>query len=104
MQYSVECWESMAFTTPQALVAAVQVVEQESRHAFLAYLQQYYAACQLWNVQPVPAVQKQPVTSAIPTLILSGEYDPTTPVLATQLRVSVPKMIGADCSRYPLAH
>jgi pimeloyl-ACP methyl ester carboxylesterase len=54
-------------------------VEPESRHSFLTALQQEYAACQLWNVQPVPAVQKQPVASAIPTLILSGEYDPTTP-------------------------
>lgn len=55
------------------------MVEPESRHNFLAWLQGYYATCQLWSVQTVPAVQKQPVASAIPTLILSGEYDPATP-------------------------
>jgi pimeloyl-ACP methyl ester carboxylesterase len=38
-----------------------------------------YAACQLWGVKPVPAVQKEPVRSSIPTLILQGEYDPVTP-------------------------
>jgi pimeloyl-ACP methyl ester carboxylesterase len=77
MQFSVNCSENSL--TPQSLEAAVQVVAPESRHLFLAALQQYYAMCQLWNVQPVPAVQQQAVTSAIPTLILSGEYDPVTP-------------------------
>jgi pimeloyl-ACP methyl ester carboxylesterase len=77
MQFSVNCSENSL--TPQSLEAAVQVVEPESRHLFLAALQQDDAMCQLWNVQPVPAVQQQAVTSAIPTLILSGEYDPVTP-------------------------
>jgi pimeloyl-ACP methyl ester carboxylesterase len=55
------------------------MVEPETRHYFLTALQDDYANCQLWHVQPVPAVQWQPVTSAIPTLILAGEYDPATP-------------------------
>jgi hypothetical protein len=41
--------------------------------------EQQYANCQLWHVQPEPAAQRQPVSSAIPTLILAGVYDPTTP-------------------------
>jgi len=77
MQFSVLCSEDSL--TPQTLAAAVQMVEPESRHYFLTALRYYYALCQLWNVQPVPAVQQQPFTSAIPTLILSGEYDPETP-------------------------
>ena len=77
MFYSVECSESTL--TPQAMPAAVQMVEPETRHYFLTALQADYADCQLWNVQPVPAAQWQPVSSAIPTLILAGEYDPTTP-------------------------
>jgi pimeloyl-ACP methyl ester carboxylesterase len=35
--------------------------------------------CQGWHVRPVPPAQRRPVTSAIPTLILSGQYDPITP-------------------------
>jgi pimeloyl-ACP methyl ester carboxylesterase len=77
MFYSVQCSESTL--TPQAMPAAVQMVEPETRHYFLTALQDDYANCQLWNVQPVPAAQWQPVTSAIPTLILAGEYDPATP-------------------------
>ena len=77
MFYSVECSESIF--TPQAMPTAVQMVEPETQHYFLTGLQDDYANCQLWHVQPVPAAQRQPVTSAIPTLILAGEYDPTTP-------------------------
>ena len=79
MFYSVECGEDMAFTTPQRLQASVQVLAPEYRHAILAGLQQEYEVCQFWGVQPVPSVQKQAVTSTIPTLILSGQYDPGTP-------------------------
>ncbi len=79
MFYSVECGEDIAFTTPQGLQASVQVLAPEYRHAILAGLQQDYEVCQFWGVQPVPSVQKQAVTSAIPTLILSGQYDPVTP-------------------------
>ncbi|HEV2579604.1 MAG TPA: alpha/beta fold hydrolase [Ktedonobacteraceae bacterium] len=77
MFYSVECSESTL--TPQAMSAAVQMVEPETRHYYLTALQADYANCQLWRVQPVTAAQWQPVTSAIPTLILAGEYDPATP-------------------------
>jgi pimeloyl-ACP methyl ester carboxylesterase len=38
-----------------------------------------FSICQLWGMKPVPAVQKEPVVRAIPTLILQGEYDPVTP-------------------------
>jgi pimeloyl-ACP methyl ester carboxylesterase len=77
MFYSVACSESTL--TPQGMATSVQMVEPETRHYFLTSLQNTYANCQLWHVQPVPAVQWQPVTSAIPTLILAGEYDPATP-------------------------
>jgi pimeloyl-ACP methyl ester carboxylesterase len=77
--YSIECGEDMAFATPQALEASVQSVSQESRGFFRTYLQQSSQICHFWGMQPVPVVQKQAVTSDIPTLILGGEYDPATP-------------------------
>ena len=42
------------------------------------------AACPAWPVRPVPRSFNQPVTSTIPTLVLAGEWDPTT--LATPAR------------------
>ncbi|MBO0793699.1 MAG: alpha/beta hydrolase [Ktedonobacteraceae bacterium] len=35
--------------------------------------------CPTWKVPKVPAEQKSPVVSSIPTLLLTGEYDPITP-------------------------
>jgi pimeloyl-ACP methyl ester carboxylesterase len=79
MNYSVQCSEDMAFTTPQDLAASVRILEPQLRPALLSYLQESYSICQLWGVKPAPLVQKESVTSAIPTLILAGEYDPVTP-------------------------
>jgi pimeloyl-ACP methyl ester carboxylesterase len=79
MHFSVQCSEDMAYTTPQRLQASVQVLAPELRPGMLASLQSAYRVCRVWNVKPVPAVQKEPVTSSIPTLILEGEYDPVTP-------------------------
>ncbi|MCB1581852.1 MAG: alpha/beta fold hydrolase [Xanthomonadales bacterium] len=38
-----------------------------------------HARCELWDSVPVDKAFKQPVVSDIPTLLLSGEYDPVTP-------------------------
>ena len=37
------------------------------------------AACPAWPVRPVPRSFNHPVASTIPTLVLAGEWDPTTP-------------------------
>ncbi len=37
------------------------------------------ARCELWDSNPVDPSFKEPVKSDIPTLLLSGEYDPVTP-------------------------
>jgi pimeloyl-ACP methyl ester carboxylesterase len=76
MALSVDCSETTM--TPQAVPAAVQNVAPETRQYYLSGYQDGFATCQLWHVQPVPAAQHQPVTSAIPTLIFAGEYDPAT--------------------------
>lgn len=79
MYYSVECGEDLAFLTQQDLVKAVSVARTEIRTGLLENLQDSYDVCQIWGQKAVPAAQKQPVTSSLPTLILSGEYDPITP-------------------------
>ncbi len=38
-----------------------------------------HARCELWDADAVDPAFKQPVVSDIPTLLLSGEYDPVTP-------------------------
>jgi pimeloyl-ACP methyl ester carboxylesterase len=79
MFYSDECSEDWAFLTPHDIPVAMQGIAPQIQPALQADLQQEYDSCQLWHVQPAPAVQKQPVVSALPTLVLSDEYDPITP-------------------------
>ena len=86
MALSVSCSESTL--TAQDIPAAVQPVETETRNYYVTTLQTDYAVCKTWNVQPVPAAQRQPVTSAIPTLIYAGAYDPTTPPAYGKLAAS----------------
>jgi pimeloyl-ACP methyl ester carboxylesterase len=47
----------------------------------LAQLQTAFTLCQRWGQKRVITAQRQPVTSALPTLLLSGEYDPITPTI-----------------------
>jgi pimeloyl-ACP methyl ester carboxylesterase len=77
--YSAECSEDWPFLTKQDIAKALQGITPQIQSAFANDLQQEYDTCQIWKVKPLPAVQKQAVTSDIPTLILSGEFDPVTP-------------------------
>ncbi len=35
--------------------------------------------CSVWNVEPLPVAAAAPVVSDIPTLVMSGQFDPNTP-------------------------
>lgn len=85
MYYSVECGEDMAYTNEQDLEQAVNVLRPEIREGNLASLQADFSVCEVWGQNAVPTVQKQAVVSTVPTLVLSGEYDPITPAANGQL-------------------
>lgn len=78
MFLSVECGEDAPTVTAQQIDVAVQTLPQavhsDERAQDLASLDE----CKIWNVPGVDQIQRQPVISAIPTLILEGEYDPIT--------------------------
>jgi pimeloyl-ACP methyl ester carboxylesterase len=77
--YSVMCGEDMAFTTRHALELSVQGLPIQVQPALLNTTRSWFSVCQFWGMKTVPAIQKEPVRSTIPTLILQGEYDPVTP-------------------------
>jgi pimeloyl-ACP methyl ester carboxylesterase len=79
MFYAVECSEDWGFLTQHDITAALQGIAPQIQPALHNDLQTEYDACRLWHVQKSPAAQKQAVVSAIPTLVLSDEYDPITP-------------------------
>ncbi len=94
MNLSVVCAEDAPFLTPAAAA-------QANRDTYLqgAETDSLAQMCALWPHGDIPADYKQPVTSAVPVLLLSGEADPVTPpanadrvaqTLTNSLRVVVP--------------
>jgi pimeloyl-ACP methyl ester carboxylesterase len=77
--FSVMCGEDMAYITQRDLEASVQGLAPPIRPALLNFGLSRFSICQLWGMRPAPAIQKEAVSSTIPTLILQGEYDPVTP-------------------------
>lgn len=76
MYYSVICAEDADFEP--GMVPLEGVREQIVRGA-KDDLQSYLDVCEFWNVDPLPPEVDDPVYSSIPTLLLSGQYDPVTP-------------------------
>ena len=79
MWYAVECNDDAPFVSSQDVDIAEQAFAPPIRAADLFNLQTRLGICQFWNVKAAAAGEQQPVVSAIPTLILEGEYDPITP-------------------------
>jgi pimeloyl-ACP methyl ester carboxylesterase len=80
--YSMLCSEDAPFVTPAQMLAATAALPAPLRSSILtdpAGGLVGYAVCKRWAVAPVDQAQKTAVTSAIPTLVLAGEYDPITP-------------------------
>ena len=76
MYFSVQCGEEAQFETREQLVDADKAYP-EQRNTFDAA--STYEVCQQWGAKPAAPVENEPVTSDLPTLVLSGEYDPITP-------------------------
>jgi pimeloyl-ACP methyl ester carboxylesterase len=74
LHLSILCSEDAAFIGDADITPAVT-------GTFLGryVIDEYRNACALWPVTTVPADLRRPVTSAIPTLLVSGFFDPVTP-------------------------
>ncbi|MEO7135117.1 MAG: alpha/beta fold hydrolase, partial [Vicinamibacterales bacterium] len=70
---SVTCTEDVPFLSNQADAMAAGTFGGRYR------LEQQRAACKEWTRGAVSATHRQPTTSAIATLLISGELDPVTP-------------------------
>jgi pimeloyl-ACP methyl ester carboxylesterase len=74
LHFSILCSEDTAFIRDDEIDAA-------AARTFLGryVVDEYRAACALWPVVPATADLRKPVVSAVPTLLLSGAFDPVTP-------------------------
>jgi pimeloyl-ACP methyl ester carboxylesterase len=83
MYLSVNCSEEAAFTSAATVTTAAAGLDA----AFADYFADPagFEECAAWAVSPAPAVENQPVDSGLPTLVLSGYFDPVTPPRFGQL-------------------
>ncbi|ABN63743.1 alpha/beta hydrolase [Shewanella baltica] len=73
MHASVVCGEDMPRITP--------AMREQAQHSFMGktMLEGLEATCEVWKVPAVDDSFSEPISSDIPTLLLSGEIDPATP-------------------------
>ena len=74
---SVICKDEVSFSSPQIIQEVL--ASQPSPLWDLPTALGDFDECDIWNVQPAPSIENQPVLSEIPTLILAGDMDPVTP-------------------------
>jgi pimeloyl-ACP methyl ester carboxylesterase len=77
MHYSLQCREEVAFESYQETVdLAADLPPQVAAHFATS---QIFDLCAAWGSGQASPVENEPVTSSIPTLVVSGQYDPITP-------------------------
>ena len=109
MQHAVQCKEELPFVT-QAQIE--EVLKQHPDYAALGS-RGIIELCKAWGEKPAEPIENQPVKSDVPTLVLSGEFDPITPptwaeeaakTLSQSFYFNVPRAghgssISEDCPR-----
>ncbi len=80
MQLSVQCNEEISFGTPGEVISAPNFPYLDPVFEASIMTGQFgFAVCDMWQAGQADAVENEPVSSDLPTLILAGEYDPITP-------------------------
>jgi pimeloyl-ACP methyl ester carboxylesterase len=79
MYYSVHCHEEMPFTDRATFDQALTEAAPELSDWAIATFEEEHALCALWESGEADRRENTPVRSAVPTLVLAGEYDVATP-------------------------
>lgn len=77
MYHSVQCYEENPFATVAQVSAAL--AEYPELGDSFGSPESGFELCAQWHDGKAPAVENQPVSSDIPTLVISGTLDPITP-------------------------
>ncbi len=76
MYYSVLCAEDADFTTSDVDLSGLPDQLKAYEEGSAEYMLE---ACRLWNVETLGPAVDEPVQSSVPTLLLTGHFDPITP-------------------------
>lgn len=76
---SVECYEEVPFQTLAETQAAGNALPPQLSDALSLGAELQFDRCAIWQQPAASPLENEPVASDIPTLVLSGRYDPITP-------------------------
>lgn len=81
MHYSVQCSEEIRFNTVDDFTAAAEKYPRfaDYIHRMTESSADIFAICDAWSLPSLNPLENEPVVSDIPTIVMSGEYDPITP-------------------------
>lgn len=77
---SVECAEEVPFDSLATAEKNAKEIPFALREPLMGGLRTEFKDCDIWDVPAAPVLENDPVRSEIPALVLSGNYDPITPV------------------------
>lgn len=78
MYLSVQCTEEVPFTSQEKIEATLDEYPKLAG-AFAPDLDAEIEQCEAWGAAPADPLENEPVESDVPTLVMSGSYDPITP-------------------------
>lgn len=76
---SIQCYDEVPFNSLLEVRQRSQVIPLELREALLEGISAQFSECLMWQMPTPPPWENAPVFSAIPALLLSGQFDPITP-------------------------
>lgn len=79
MHYSVMCHDEVPFESADRMTANLPTAPGYARLETLTGEPNLFEACEAWAAGAAPGVEDEPVASQVPTLLLSGAFDPVTP-------------------------
>lgn len=79
MYFSIQCHEEVSFMNRAAMIESAEILHPSLRDGHIIQLNGILDICDAWNINHAQALENEPVISDIPTLILSGQFDPITP-------------------------
>jgi pimeloyl-ACP methyl ester carboxylesterase len=79
MHFSIVCTHNTSPERKQAMLAADQKILPEAREALEQTDLLYFEVCPQWPTQGADPSADQPAASTVPTLLVSGQFDPITP-------------------------
>ncbi len=81
MHASVQCYEEVPFSDPEATREATGQYPYMARivEGSITQSTSAWEFCEMWGTGPGDPIEAEPVSSDIPAVVLAGEYDPITP-------------------------